>query len=147
MECQWATNGMSIDLQWNANWWPMECHLTATWCKLTANWVPMDYQWTTNWYPKSANWLPVECHLKANEVPLEYQCSDNWRQIDCKLIANWQIMSEFISELASLYRGKWPISQIWEEPIQFQCSANAVPIQMLASWDPVTIVELHLLVG
>ena len=133
MECQWATNGMSIIFQWNANWWPMECHLTATWCKLTANWVPMDYQWTTNWYPKSANWLPVECHLKANEVPLEYQCSDNWLQIDCKLIPNWKLMPESISGFISWWANRSLPSiegsgRLARSEMN-QSNSNAVPMQ------------------
>ena len=52
-----------------------------------------------------------------------------------------------VSLIPILYRGKRPISQISDEPIQFQCSAIAVPIITLLSWDDVSIVKLHLLMG
>ena len=66
MVFQLTVNGVSINLQWIADYLPIKCQLTSNPMSLDVSQMPIDYQ-------LDANWQPIEFQLTVNGVQINYK--------------------------------------------------------------------------
>ena len=123
MECQLTTNWMSIDSQWNINWFQTKYKLTSNFMsihrQLTDNWRPIDFQleghfvgpslYSTEFISGLAPRLfasiegnawgadPEMNSVNANGIPEKRQLIANAMPTDIQLDYNWQLKASWLS--------------------------------------------------